>query len=668
MASPGYLQRSVNREIMMPGTGEGFDERRDPRFKAAEQTVEKFTYFADALKDHFNAAEKFWRMYLLQRKDNYKPWEYWRNKVVTAHPNTVIEVSTAALVSQVLSHDPPIKPETTASFGKEKLERRMSSWWGYSLRGNHFDRELELAVREMLIQGMMIRKNALIDRSSEIIYFPSEASAAEFEEKLSEVIQQGIQPPQPEEFEDQAGFRKAFEEFRQAVNGATGVGLPEFPVAGPRRITRYKGPGWRRISMFNFFFDPTVPIHESEDMILASVVDESWVRKRADPSDSNSPFDPELVEHCLKGENRGRSDIWDGQGRNQWESRLARIISASGMQDDKQNPARKKPVFLLEHYSMGSKIPYRVVLNGMACINKRKSNPWEHGNFPFTIATNVNVPFLSTGLSDLMPGESLFRETNALRGLTMDGVKLSVLPIFARLRDAGLTDLAKFIVPGAILDTVRTRGALEQVSKISPPDTLRHLAELRSEIEDATGTYPQSRGATGPSGVTATQTERAFQGLAARNQIKLHRLESDLSTLPAQWLSIAHQFFNDEDITVLSRNLLKEMTQQYALDDFEQAIGMDWAFRASRLVANKELQISNLKDLFTMAVNAFSAMPVSPVALDKLFFAVAEKVDPDVAAAIRLSPEEQAQKMAEAEAGEAPAEGPEAGAPAPGLG
>ena len=371
--------------------------------------------------------------------------------------------------------------------------------------------------------------------------------------------------------------------------------------------------------------------------------------------------------HWSKTFKRMRRDIKFAQGRNQWESRLARIISSSGMQDDKPNPSRKKPCFILEHYFPASKIPYRVVLNGIACINKRKSNPWEHGGFPFTVGTNVNVPFLSSGLSDLKPGESLFRETNALRGLTLDGVKLSVLPVFARLRDAGLTDLAKFIVPGAIIDTIRSRGALEQVSKVTPPDTLRHLAELRTEIEDATGTYPQARGATGPTGVTATQTERAFQGLAARNQIKLHRLESDLSTIAPQWLSIAHQFLNDEDITSLNRLLIAEATQKYSLDDFQQAIGMDWAFRSSRLVANKELQIANMKDLFTLAVNAFASLPVSPVALDKLFYAIAEKVDPDVAAAIMLSPEEQAQKMAELQAGEPPSDGSAVSAPAGGV-
>lgn len=646
-----YLQRSVTREITMPGgTGEGFDEKADPRFKAAVQTMERLTYYADALKDHFDSAEKYWRMYLLQRKDNFKPWEYWRNKVVTAHPNTVIEVSTAALVAQVLSHVPPIQPEATVSVGKELLTKKMLDWWSYALRSNKFDRELELFVREMLIQSIAIRKNALIEKSREIIYFPSEAVAQEFDDKLGLVIEQGIQPPQPEEFEDMNTFKRSFEEFRGAVNAATGIGLPEFPLAGPRKITHYKGPGWKRISMFNMFYDPMVAIHEQEDMMLVSSVDESWVRKNADPSNPNAPYDAELVEYCLKGSNAARADIVDSQGKNPYEQRLANLVNSSAGSVDKPHPGKKKPVFLVEHYFPSSKIPYRVVLNGRACINRRKSNPWEHGDFPFTIATNINVPFISSGLSDLKAGESLFKETNKLRGLTLDGVSLSVLPIFARLRDAGLTDLAKFVVPGAIIDTLRTRGALEQVSTVSPPDTLRHLAELRSEIEDATGTYPQSRGATGPTGVTATQTERAFQGLAARNQIKLHRLESDLSSLPPQWLSIAHQFLDDLDISSLNKQSTAELTGQYSLEDFMQSLSMDWAFRASRIVANKELQISNLKDLFTMAVNAFAAMPVSPVALDKLFFAVADKVDPEVSKAIQLSPEEKIAKQQEADA------------------
>jgi len=93
---PGYLDRGLTQEIGFgQGGGQEFDEKRDPRFLMAEETRELFEFYADALQDHFNQAEKYWKMYMLVRKDNFKPWEYWRNKIVTAHPNTVIEVSTA---------------------------------------------------------------------------------------------------------------------------------------------------------------------------------------------------------------------------------------------------------------------------------------------------------------------------------------------------------------------------------------------------------------------------------------------------------------------------------------------------------------------------------------------------------------------------------------------
>jgi hypothetical protein len=648
---PGYLQRSVDSEVGF-SSGEVFDEGRDPRVRAATQTMERLTYYGDALRSAFEDAEKYWRMYMLIRKDNFKPWEYWRSSVTTAHPNTVIEVGTASLVNQVLSHTPPIMPESQSALNAS-LEDRLTKWWGYTLRSNKFERELELFIREMLVQGFVVRKNVQVERSREIIHFPSDAQAQQFEEELDALVTQfGAQPPMPEQFQDRKDFLKAFEDYRRAANSAFGTRVPEFPSPGPRRIVHYKGPGWKRVSMFNFFYDPAVAIEEQEDMILTATVDEGWVRKRSDPADPNSPFDPEMVELALGRQHNMRSDMWDAQGRNQWESRLARIVSSSSTQDDKPHPGRKKPAFIVEHYFPGSKIPYRVILNGYVCINRRKSNPWEHGDFPFTIGTNVNVPFVSSGIPELRIGESIFKETNSLRALTLDGVKLSVLPILSRIRDSGLTDLAKFIVPGAILDTVRSRGALEQVTKISPPDTLRHLAELRTEIEDAHGTYPQARGAPGPGGITATQTERAFAGMAARSQVKLHRLESDLSTLAPQWLSIAHQFLDQDDISSLSRQLIAEATAQYSLEDFMQGIGMNWAFRASRVVASKEMQIANLKDMFTLAVNAFAAMPVPPIHLDKLFLAIAEKIDPEIARAVSLSADEKAQKEAELTGGD----------------
>jgi len=125
---------------------------------------------------------------MLVRKDNFKPWEYWRNKIVTAHPNTVIEVSTAHLVSQVLSHQPPVKPETTVGVGREALQLRMENWFSYSFRKNFFERELELFIREMLVQGFAVRKNAFIQKAREIIHFPSPKEAEEFESKLKRVV------------------------------------------------------------------------------------------------------------------------------------------------------------------------------------------------------------------------------------------------------------------------------------------------------------------------------------------------------------------------------------------------------------------------------------------------------------------------------------------------
>ena len=651
---PNYLSRDLNTHELgfggTPDNGEGFDEKNDPRFKMAEQTVELFTYQADALKSHFDDAEKFWRMYLLIKKSNFKPWEYWRNKIVTAHPNTTIETSTAHLVSQVLSHQPPVMPESTIGVGREGLQRRMEQWFSYSFRKNLFERELEMFVREMLIQGLSVRKNAFITKAREIIHFPSPREAEEFEMKIARVVNEfGVEPPMPENFEDKKSFQDAFEGFRQEINSATDVQLPEFPVQGPRRVVHYVGAGWKRISMFAYFYDPARAMHDQEDMIISNVVDASWVEKRT--KGENAPFDPELVKYCLEGGGKGiESDVIDSQGQNQWEKRLSNIVSSTAMQNDKPNPARKKPVHILEHYRPGSKVPYRVVLNGRACINRRKTNPFQHGDFPVTVATNVNVPFNSSGISDLRPAESIFKETNALRSLTLDGVNLSVLPIFSRIRESGLTDLAKFLVPGAILDAPRTRGAIEQVSKVDAPNTLAHLAELRSEIEDATGTYPQARGATGPGGITATQTERAFQGLAVRNQIKLHRLESDLSNLPSQWLSIAHQFLDNNDLSRLNQALIREMTDQYTLEDFSQSIEMDWAFRSSRIVANKELQISNLKDLLTIGANTFAGMPVQPISLERLFLAICEKTDPEVSKAITKTPDELAQDQAEAQA------------------
>ena len=651
------LSRDIDRDVGFGFSyGKEFDEKKDPRYVAAEETVEYFEYYSSALKDQFDKAVKWWKMWMLISNGSYKPWEYWRNRVISAYPNTTIETSAAHIVTQILAQDPPVVPESFIGTGREKMEKRIRQWFAYAFRKNSFNREMELFIREMLIQSMSVRKNVLIQKVREILHFPSDAEAAAFDEGLTEVVtKMGVKPPEPEDYETQDEFKEVFETFRQSVN-AQGARLPELPSGGLKRVAHYIGPGWKRISMFSFFYDPSQPIYDNDGYILENVVSKDWVRSRAGEH-HDLPFDGALVDEILQGGasqrlGAGNTESMDSQGRNTWEAKLAGSLSASSVaQMTSRNPGLKESCHILEHYKPGDKIPYRVVLNGIACINKRKSNPFIHGDTPFTIATNVNVPFNSSGISDLAPAESLFNEANTLRSLILDGVKLSVLPVFSRIKESGLTDLAKFIIPGIILDAPRTRGAIEQVSKIEPPlQAYRQMSDLRSEIEDATSTYPNARGGVGPQGITATQSERAFQGLTLRNQIKILRIESDMNNLPSQWLSIAKQFLTEEDLGELNKSLIEDITGSYSINDFSQAIELDWVFKASRLASNKDMLLTQLKDAFTMGANAFASSPEKPASMERLYMAIIRKIDPDIAAEIETTAEEQVQQQQQAAA------------------
>ena len=627
-----YTDRNITADLSMdrgmdPGAAIMDD---DPRIKAAEDVVERFRVYLDTLQDSFDRAVKWWKWYLTQRKENFKPWEYWRGRVALPWFFEGIETNVAHVQNHFWGTSPPVKPEITLG-ASPMLEKKMEGWFKYVFRKNRFKAATELAFRETFVQGACFRKNTLIERTRETMIFPSMEQAELFDKQLEGVVMNmGVQPPSPTRYPDRESFQKDFESFRQAVNAA-GASLPEMPVAGPRKVTHYKGPGWKDISYWSYLYDVSKKHHDQEMTMIHSIVPKSWVEERTGPSEDFA-FDPDAVAYALRQGNKA-TGAYSSSGVNIWEQKLRDSIG----QTEPGMPVIKDPVELIECFKPLSKIPYRVVLNGCICINKRKTIPFEHADIPITPLINHQLPFSSSGISDMAAGESIMKEANKLRGLRLDGVSMSVLPIFARMRDSGLADIAKFIVPGSILDTIRARGSLTQASQVElDMSSFRELSEMRTEVDGSMNSYPQSRGALGPTSVTATQTERAFQGMNLKVALKIDRVEGDFANLPSQWLSIAHQFYGPDEISKLTKDLLAGAMEPYTVEDFMQAIEMDWEFAGSRTQANKELEIQNLKDLYTLALNGASIL----IDADKLLSKAIEKVDPVIHAAVQRDPNE----------------------------
>lgn len=593
---PGQVvrDREVREYDYFGGRGEVDDTGDDLRIKKAKDTEEYYNHYLRALQEVYRRATKHWKIYMSSYKDNRKPHEKWRNKVHVPYGYSGVETANATMLDLFFSQSPPFRPEAVGS-GLDDVAYRIERWLDYVFRRTRFKREVDLGVREMLVQGLCVRKSALITKERDIVNYPSEDLAKQFEEEIKRVVMEaGMKPPTPEEFEDREAFYEGFEKFRITVN-SMGFKVPEMPRPGPQRVTLYKGPGWKRINYHSFLYDPLTEIRGQEVVIQRSIVPLKWVWDRAGEG-KQYPFDPRAVRAC--------EGIEGGDVRlNEWQEELAATAGVSSA-NTLDSPHFKKSVEILEAYHLGDKeCPYRMVMNRHMIINKKKEVPWEHGGHPYTILQNVELPFASSSFGDLFQVEDLLKEMNTLRSLRLDGVMLATLPIFAKMREAGLTEMARRIAPGIVFDTARGGQSIAQVSKIEVPSAaFKEIYEIKDDYDTTNATQPMVRGQVGPSNITATHAERAREGAQLRTKQRMFRFEDDMSTTLEHFLSIGHQFYSQEEMDKIG--LQYSLTEVYKQSDFIAAITMDYAFRAATTSLNKELDLQQKKDLFVTFVNA----------------------------------------------------------------
>ena len=635
--------------------GAGAPIEEDARAKAAKEVEEYYNHYLGALQDVFSRTTRHWKIYMSSMKDNRSAHEKWRSTVHVPYAYSGVETAVSTMLDLFFSQNPPFKPEAQGE-GFEEVAYKIERWLDFVFRQIRFKREIDLATREMLVQGLAIRKNIFIRKEREIFVQPSIEQAEQFDGELRKaVIEFGLDPPRPEQFEEIEDFYEAFEKFRQAANSG-GSRIPELPRVGPRRIINYKGPGWKRISYYSFFYDPLVAVHDQEVVIQRSIVPLKWIKSRAGKGDE-FPFDPEAVEECSIG------DKGDGQRLNQWQEELAQICGVSSGQN-LDSPQFKQSAEILESYHIGDKLPYRITMNRTKCINKRKDIPWEHGSHPFTILQNVELPFSASSFGDIYQSEGLYKEMNTLRGLRVDAVKISTLPIFAKMKETGMTEMAKRIAPGIIFDTPRGPASIGQVSNVQvPSEAFKELYEIKDDIDTTNATQPLVRGQVGPSKITATHAERAREGAALRTKQRMFRFEDDMGTTLEQFLSLGHQFYDQEEMNEMGGRIgINPIHEKFKKEDFLQALLMEYAFRAATTSINRELDLQQKKDLFITFVNAQVERFKPHVMARRLLASVDQTMDDVWMTEEEFQQFQQAQAEAQAQAqGQEPEKGPAPG-------
>ena len=620
-----------------------FIRPEDDTRKAAKEALERYEYYLPKLSPVWQKWVKHWRLYTAARKNTRSAKESWRSWVHVPYPFSGIQTTTAAFLDVFLSVNPPVKP---SAIGPEDLmsERKIERLIDYQMRGVEFPGELELALIEMFVQGIFFRKSNWINDTAKIWVHPSQEEITQFEESVVAAIEAGM--PMPPAFEagpemiasgqaqpgggqvDTEQQLEMFEAWRQQAI-ANGFNVPEPPVPGPQEIIRYRGTGFTRVSAFDMVYDPAVAPWDKcqkEFVYQRSVKSVRWLKERARKDDVSSPFDPAKLEEAL---GTGQGSKTGGDVRlNTYQEEILGMMGVTSSQEEKPGlTGDNRLVEVITCWAPGTDFPYRVMVNRHEdLVNRLKITPYWHSDVPMIVGTNNRVPGMMPAMGELWQPERLYYEMNTLRGLRIDGILLAILPMWTRLREAGMTELAKKLIPGMIIEASR-HDALQQASKIEPPmQAFTEIDKIKDDIDVTNATMPNVRGSVSSgSGTTATESNRAFENAMARTTQRIIRFEGEMSRWVKHSLFNWYQFAKPQEKLRVGGDPPLDPFAIYRRKDFLQAIDMDYRFAGARTSVNTAEEVAQLKDLLITAINA----GIKTANIDAIFGRIVELVARD---------------------------------------
>jgi len=609
---------------------------------------ERIDYYYQQLQYVYAQSLEHWDLYLNYRRDFRGPGEEWRANIGVPEPFSAIEASVAAVTSILTSADPLIQPEAVHdSFidSARSVERLLD----YSFRANHVNKLLTKMLRARDVQGTAFFKVMWEERAHEIYVSYSEAALLKYNEYIATLL--GDQPgltPTPDWQRDP----EAFEAWRQLVNQSKRARVPAPPLTGKRRLVRYRGPVFYELPMYSVQLDPFVDEMANQSFVAHRVVKpRAWLEQQV----RNGVYDAAAVSYALAG--------WDGRVMLQEEEELTRKmgLSSSGMDD----PQYRNSVVLHEVWQPGTEVPYAVVLNEKAVINRDPYHlPTWDGECSLIALRSLVVPGYFHGMSKLAEPRSLFEELNKLRNLRLDGATLNTLPVYTRLREVGIPDMLRKLQPGALIPVSRPDAISPLRREAMPPEAWREPQEIKAEIADATGYYTATKGAPAQIGrVTGTE----FQGRAnqAQLRVKLDAMytEEDFVPVTRKMLTLWAQMGEDELRVRVGGQ--PDPFIQLNREELLEALDIDWRFRGATKAINKDMQVQQLLtfvDKFGASLKPYEARYLARLVLESLDVRGATQIVSDQGTA-ETTQDYERQRMAQ----QAPPQPVQGGPPQPGA-
>jgi hypothetical protein len=562
-----------------------------------DELVEQEEYYRKILTTPFNQITDFWKIYFGDREDLRLPWEKkWRPNIHTPRPYSSVETMVASVADIIESIDPLIQPEGIGLEDEPDADN-ISRALSYCTNRMRFPTALDVSLREMGVQGTSFRKSVWANKVTRIFFEPDDKDRNDFNEAILLAIQKGAPPP-PFPDEDP----EAFDMWRELVLEAGYGSVPPAPVPGFRDVVRYRGPAWAHVHIGDLRFDPMIAHIQAQHRVYHRMVKpNSWIRARAG-KDENQGFDPEQVESAISKDSTGDGEGGNDHRLNEWQQEQAALMGINMSPDEDPLFANKSELW--EVYEPGSRLPYKVVLNRKAIINKTPwKMPFEHQEVPIQAIRNVLVPGQLLGLTEFKQCLPLFEELDKLRNLRLEAVTLAVLPILLRQQGVGIPDSMKQLRPGYFytVSNMKGYGSLNEHIKV-PEAIFRELPDLVAEIDETLATQDVVRGGSAPySRTTATEVTRRLERALTRQKQRVKRVSGEISEAVPQWLSLCAQYAPDDWKIHVSGS--KSPWIKYGRNDFRDAIEKDYRFRGAENSLNRELKAQMLMDFFSHATS-----------------------------------------------------------------
>jgi hypothetical protein len=578
----------------MPGSITGEQSK-----KLVADLMERRDYFEKALAPRFREMVTDHRLYLGHREDRRLPHEKWRSMSWLGDPARLTDTEVQAQAEILTSMDPPITVEGVDP-GDEARARAYERAGDYWLRQQKWTYTLEMVLRGLSIQGWKVLKTGFREIRHQQIKRPTKAQLIQFDTQLNEALKTGLvsNPPGPSIADQGPEAMGQWQDWHEA-NSAVYPMLPALPMPGPVDTIEYRGPYLFRPSEFSLLFDPYIENWSEQPLVMQRIVKP---RKWGEEQVKAGKFDEKAF---AEGKNTD-----EGKRLTQYEVEIA---AQYGLTCNEQDPFYKEADEYYECWRIGDADPYLVILNRKTAVNVSTANPFWHQRLPYIAVRNVPLEGRAFGLSSYNQLRKSFHDRLTFRDLLFDGLILSVLPVFLKSRNLGLSEAQRFLQPGAILEVNDPNGLKPGWTSMAGFAELMRVGEmLMADQNTQLGTWENVQGQSATVGrVSATESQSRLQQALVKQKKKAERYEDELSGIWPQMFYNAYQHYSEPEFAGLMAKIVgKDEDDPFAevtRETFAEDIAQDVRFRGAASKINKELMAQQLKDFLVTVSQIQSA-------------------------------------------------------------